>query len=178
MKNKTNPFAIVSIIITIASLISVWLKNIDWLLWLTIIFLVVQVFLYLFNIWIWRIRIPTIRKLLPPDLNGTYHGKISYNYNGKKEKDIIVEISQTLDSIDVVVKTDQILSETVMSNLKKVGGVYHLTYTYKTNSKYNNNDAQNPESLGTADLIVENDCLQGLYWTSNKTIGKIHIEKT
>ena len=114
---------------------------------------------------------------MPCDLNGKFFGELQFDFEGKGKKPVVLNIVQTLYGIKVTATTNLIRSETITSELKNDGGIYHLIYTYKTNSKMTNTDSRNPESIGTADLVADGNVLEGRYWTTNQTIGKIKVEK-
>lgn len=113
-----------------------------------------------------------------PKLEGTYRGKIKYCYNGKMgEKITIVEIRQTLLNTKVKVKTDEITSSTIASSLVEENGEYILYYTYITNPKGQYSD-KNPIQYGTCRIqINQENKLDGVYWTTRKTIGDIVLNK-
>ena len=172
-------FTIFGFVLSIASFVAHFVDNIDWLFWLSIILFVLQILILMFCLFGWRIirKIPLFKNILPCDLNGDYFGDLEFDFNGEAKKPINLRITQTLYGIKVVASTNLIRSETITSELRNEGGIYHLIYTYKTNSKTTNLDSKNPESYGTADLIADGKVLEGKYWTTNHTVGKIKAEK-
>lgn len=113
-----------------------------------------------------------------PRIMGTYCGKIEYSYNGiADEKNVSVNIKQTLLSVNVRIKTNEIISNTIVSDLIEENDQYVLYYTYITNpkSKYS---IENPIQYGTCRIeICSGSSLKGIYWTSRKTIGDIELTK-
>ena len=172
-------FTIFGFVLSIASFIAHFVDNIDWLFWLSIIIFVLQILIIFFCLIGWRVarKIPGFNRILPCDLNGEFFGDLDYSFEGEHKKPIRIIVKQNLYGIKVVAITNLIRSETITSELKNDGGVYHLIYTYKTNSKVTNDETRNPESKGTADLIFENNVLEGKYWTTNHTTGTIKAEK-
>jgi hypothetical protein len=109
-----------------------------------------------------------------PRLNKKYNGKIIYDYNGShNEKEISIFINQTLLSIRITIKTNEITSNTISSNLLFENGEYVLYYNYITDPK-SQYIQQNPIQRGTCRLIIDSEVeLRGTYWTTQKTIGDI-----
>ena len=172
-------FTIFGFVLSIASFIAHFVENVDWLFWLSIVIFALEILVLMFCLAGWRIvrRIPGFSKILPCDLNGKYFGDLIYSYEGNHKKPINIIVKQNLYGVKVVATTNLIRSETITSELKNDGGIYHLIYTYKTYSKSTNDETRNPESIGTADLIVEKNVLEGKYWTTNHTTGTIKVEK-
>lgn len=111
-----------------------------------------------------------------PKLNKKYNGVLNYYYKGKTgEKTVEIEIKQTFLSTKVKLKSDEMNSKTITSELIEENEEFVLYYTYITNpsSKYIDN---NPIQIGTCKLIVDdvND-IKGSYWTNRKTIGDLHF---
>lgn len=113
-----------------------------------------------------------------PKLIGTYNGIIEYNFDGKdSRKNVVVVIRQTLLSIKIQIKTNEITSNTIVGNLVEEMDEYILYYTYITNpkSKYSK---LNPIQYGTCRLATSNpNNLVGVYWTSRQTIGDIELKR-
>lgn len=177
-KGMTISYTIFNGMLTIASFISYVVKQFDCLFWLSMGFFVLQILTILFCIWIWRVgaKIPFLKCLLPPDLNGKYTGTIKSSFDSAT-KEIELTIKQNLYGIKVISETNQIISETMTSEIINNSGICHIIYSYKTNTKQKNDETKNPESCGTADLICNKDKLEGKYWTSNKTTGKLSVKK-
>lgn len=128
----------------------------------------------LYSGWLWRYN--PFEKV--PKLMGTYNGIIEYNFDGKQSrKNTVVIIRQTLLSIKIQIKTNEITSNTIVGNLVEERDEYILYYTYITNpkSKYSK---INPIQYGTCRLSTSNpNNLVGVYWTSRQTIGDIELTK-
>lgn len=113
-----------------------------------------------------------------PKLMGTYRGVIEYCFNGVVDKkETIVIIKQTLLSIKISIKTNEIISNTIIGNFVEENDENVLYYTYITNpkSKYSK---ENPIQYSTCRLLINHvNHLSGTYWTSRQTIGDIELEK-
>lgn len=112
-----------------------------------------------------------------PKLKKKYTGVLSYNYKGRSgEKVVEIEIKQSFLSTDVKLKSDEISSKTITSDLVEENGEFVLYYTYTTNplSRYSE---KNPIQIGTCKLqIDEIDSIKGSYWTNRKTIGDLTLK--
>lgn len=111
-----------------------------------------------------------------PRLKKKYMGILSYNYKGKfGEKNVEIEIKQSFLSTDVKLKSDEISSKTITSDLVEENGEFVLYYTYITNPLSRCSD-ENPIQVGTCKLVIDNiNDIRGNYWTSRKTIGDLHF---
>jgi len=112
-----------------------------------------------------------------PRLKKKYTGVLSYNYKGESgEKAVEIEIRQSFLYTDVKLKSDELSSKTITSNLVEENGGFVLYYTYITNplSRYSE---KNPIQIGTCKLqIDEIDSIKGSYWTNRKTIGDLTLK--
>lgn len=133
---------------------------------------ITMVFLGMYVGFIWRID-PLDKT---PVILGKYKGLIEYDYEGVQSKEIDVTIKQTLLSVKVMIKTDEIVSTTKVSSLIEENGEYVLYYIYITDPKMKYSD-KNPIRHGTCRLLVADDRLIGKYWTSGKTSGDIEMTK-
>ena len=107
------------------------------------------------------VKIPRLRK--------KYTGVLSYNYKWK------FEIKQSFLSTDVKLKSNEISSKTITSDLVEENGEFVLYYTYITNPLSRCSD-ENPIQVGTCKLVIDNiNDIRGNYWTSRKTIGDLHF---
>ena len=69
-----------------------------------------------------------------PRLKKKYTGVLNYNYKGRSgEKVVEIEIKQSFLSTDMKLKSDEISSKTITSNLVEENGGFVLYYTYITN---------------------------------------------
>lgn len=122
-----------------------------------------------------------------------YRGKIHYIYEGcAGEKETEVFISQTLFSTRIKLKTNEIKSDAITSNLIEENDSWFLYYTYIKEPKAEY-AAVNPIQRGTARLEIKKpecnlktffsknkktiDYLDGTYWTSVGTTGDMELFK-
>ena len=112
-----------------------------------------------------------------PKLKKEYDGTLKYKYNGKSsEKNIKIFISQTLTTISIIIKTDEITSKSITSELMEENNQYVIYYTYITQPKSEVSD-ENPIQNGTAKLLIDDiHSFRGTYWTSRKTTGDLYFE--
>ena len=112
-----------------------------------------------------------------PKLHKSYKGIVSYNYDNKPgEKEMEIEIKQTLLSIRVILKTNEIRSASITGNLVIEKEEYVLYYIYETDPKAEVIQ-NNPIQRGACRFVVDNvDELNGQYWTSRKTAGDLHLK--
>lgn len=124
--------------------------------------------------WLWRIN-PFIKI---PILKKEYNALIKYKYNETQgEKNIDVEIFQTLTNINVSINTDEITSNSIMSELIEENNKFVLYYTYITQPKNEFSDL-NPIKYGTCKVIIDDvKKFHGIYWTNSKTKGDIYFEE-
>lgn len=135
---------------------------------------VTLIFMGVYERWLWHYN--PLEKI--PKIKGEYSGNIEYSFNGTPEKKgASIKITQSLLSTNVKIMTNEIISNTIASNIVSENGDYVLYYTYITNpkSKYSRD---NPIQYGTCRLIVKNKTgLQGVYWTTRQTIGDIYLKR-
>ena len=134
---------------------------------------VTVIIIELYNSFLWRFDF--LEKT--PRILGTYKGILLYDYGSKSKKELTIIIKQTFLSVKVIIKTNEITSYTISSNLEKENDEYVLYYTYITNPK-SEFSKDNPIQRGTCRLVmVDSDRLNGTYWTSRQTIGDIEMTK-
>ena len=76
---------------------------------------------------IWRID-PLIKI---PKLEKEYDGIIKYEFNGSRgTKNVDIEISQTLTTINISIKSNEITSNSITSELIEENNQFVLHYTY------------------------------------------------
>lgn len=181
-------FTITSALLIICSVISLNNKNVDWPLVLSIVFLGFQILASLYCLFLWKLLAKNKRlsSIVPKDINGVYRGVLKSDYpqlNIDKSKNMLekpteLKIEQNLYEIKVTTETNQIFSNSTLHKFEKIGkGTYKLTYVYETHSKMENNKKDNPQSYGTATLIVSDNSLEGSYWTSNNTTGTMRLTR-
>ena len=115
-----------------------------------------------------------------PILKNEYNCTIKYEWDGKKgEKQSQIEIIQTYSSINVTLITDEIRSDSIISEIKKQDNTFILYYIYNTSPKAEFNSV-NPAQYGGCKIVLDsitksisNQNLSGSYWTTSKTIGDI-----
>ncbi len=118
-----------------------------------------------------------------PILKNKYECLIKYEWPEGVigEKKAFIEIKQTYSSINITLITDEIRSDSIVSEIVKQGEVFILFYIYKTNPKaiYHKD---NPSQLGGCKIILDsiidnesNSKLHGKYWTTSKTIGDMEL---
>lgn len=113
-----------------------------------------------------------------PKIRGSYTGLIEYCYKGTRdEKEATIRINQSLLTTNVKIITDEITSNSIVSNMVNENGEYILYYTYITNPKmkYSND---NPIQYGTCRVVRESETeLRGTYWTTSNTMGDVFLKK-
>lgn len=131
------------------------------------------IFTLVYEKFIWRID-PLIKI---PKLEKEYDGIIKYEFNGSRgTKNVDIEISQTLTTINISIKSDEITSNSITSELIEENNQFVLYYTYITHPKNEFSD-NNPIQYGTSKLLVDNkDEFRGIYWTTSKTKGDIYFK--
>lgn len=182
-------FLIVSILLTsICCFVNGITLNFAWVKYTGIVSSAMTVISLLYIKWIWRYcpweNIPRLAK--------KYKGEIHYTYGDSGIKKAEILINQNLFSAHVRIKTDEITSDTITSDLIEEYGSWFLYYTYITNprAKYSKD---NPIQRGTARLEIKKpeydlktwflnykypvNCLTGTYWTTRKTTGDIVLQK-
>lgn len=127
----------------------------------------------LYEKWIWRIN-PLIKI---PKFKKEYSGLLKYLYNGTQgTKNIGIKISQTLTDVNVSIKSDEITSKSITSELVEENNQYVLYYTYITQPKSEFSD-KNPIQYGTCKVLVDDvKEFHGVYWTTSKTKGDIYFK--
>lgn len=113
-----------------------------------------------------------------PKLKSLYNGCIKfYRDNEWHEKEIRVKIDQTFTNVIVKVRTNEIFSKSLISDIIFENGGYVLYYTYITNPK-SEYGKDNPIQIGSAKILIEeNEKMYGVYWTNRKTIGDIYFKE-
>lgn len=128
-----------------------------------------------------KVMWPFIEQWETPILKSEYNCKIHHNYKGGGIKEAKIKISQTYTSIDVTVKTDEMESSTIISDIVKFNNKFVLYYLYRTNPKIKYIEENRPQ-LGGCKIILNsisednyNKKLSGKYWTTSETIGDIEL---
>lgn len=127
----------------------------------------------IFDKWLWK-WIPFIKM---PKLKKEYIGTLKYNFDGEDlNKNIKVFVEQTFTNIKIKLKTNEVISNSIVAEIIEENGDFILYYNYRTNpySKYSDS---NPIQIGTCRLDVSNPKnINGTYWTNRKTNGDIFLE--
>ena len=115
--------------------------------------------------WLWRFN-PLIKT---PKFKKEYSGLLKYNYGGTLgEKEVEISIKQTLLSTRIKIKTDEIISKSITSEMLEEDGEYVLYYSYKTNPLSEYSD-KNPIQFGTCRLLIDDvEQFQGQYTLLNQ----------
>lgn len=148
---------------------------------------VIVVLSYFYIRWIWLLNPAETC----PRFAKQYKGELISSFEDGKRKEFTLYVSQTLFTINVRIKTDESSSDSITGNLIKGANSWVLFYTYSTNPKASCSSI-NPMQLGTARFEIEIPPLtywkkipyrqkiqhcEGIYWTSQKTIGDIRLWK-
>ena len=105
-----------------------------------------------------------------PVLENKYKGTLLSSYDGV-EREVTLEIKQTLLSVSVIFVTGESRSKTISSSLEKIQDEWQLTYCYLNIPKANVRE-RSAIHYGTALLCVENPKeIHGQYFTDRKTTG-------
>lgn len=117
-----------------------------------------------------------------PILKEEYDCLINYNWNNiSGTKETKIKVNQTYTSTNISLITDEIESNTVISEIIKENNKFVLYYIYETNPKAKFHE-KNPTQLGGCKItlnsikdIEANNKLIGKYWTTSKTIGDMEL---
>lgn len=110
-----------------------------------------------------------------PVLKKKYKGTLLSTYDGV-ERETILEVKQTLLSINVVLITGESRSRSISSSIEKIQDEWQLTYCYLN---VPNANVRNRSTIhyGTALLCIENpEEIQGQYFTDRKTTGDMKFQ--
>jgi hypothetical protein len=113
-----------------------------------------------------------------PNFQGTWKGKLSYEYAGeKKEKNVYLVIKQPDGYfINIWLLTDERISSSVFADIVPYKGGKRIYYSYETEDSSQNKE-KNPLHSGFCYFTVGNNSLKGIYYTSRKTTGELLFEK-
>ena len=144
----------------------------------------IGIVLWLFIYILWRI--PFLGKLAQylfgtkPNIQGTWRGRLNYEWDGKKmEKCVFLVIKQTDGySLNIRLLTDERISSSIFADVISTGGVQRIIYTYSNEESPDNKD-KNPSHEGFCqlDIVDTSNILQGIYYTTIKTFGKLSFDK-
>ncbi len=142
------------------------------------IIVILLFFFWLFNEFVWKIYL--IRKIINiPNINGRYEGSLISTYTKSNEQNgtypIVIEIKQTLTSINVWLYTERSCSYSLIANLcKNNNGNYELVYVYQNKTSALNTDIDMRDHNGTALLEIFDDgkMLKGNYFNNPRERGR------
>lgn len=124
------------------------------------------VMMIIYEKWLWKYN--PFEKT--PVLKKKYTGVLLSTYDGI-EREAIIEIKQTLLSINVVLITGESRSKSISSSIEKIQDEWQLTYCYLNVPQANVRD-RSAIHYGTALLCIENpNAIHGQYFTDRKTTG-------
>ena len=125
-------------------------------------------------------KVPQILFGTKPNVQGTWKGQLNYTWNEKDmEKIVFLAIKQTDGySLDIWLLTDERISSSKFADIKPYGSIQHIIYTY-ANEESPDNKEKNPSHEGFCQLTIDDStqALQGIYYTSRKTFGKMFFDK-
>lgn len=149
--------------------------------------MLVLLFHYCFENYLWRCKWlrPLIVKV--PNLHGTWKGNLQSSWidpetgNALAPIDITVYIKQSFSSISVEIHTDKMISTSYIAGFRTDSetGLQELCYTYSSKAHLATRE-NNPWHDGTTKLTIyegQSICLTGEYWTARKTIGTLSMNR-
>ncbi len=133
----------------------------------------VAFFIFIYEKKLWRFN-PFVKT---PKLKKKYSGLLKYKYKGTAcEKRIEIFIEQTLLSVMIKIKTDEVFSKSITSEIIEQNGCYLLYYTYET-LPLSEFSEENPIQIGTCRFVIDDvEQFRGQYWTNRRTIGDLYLK--
>jgi hypothetical protein len=120
--------------------------------------------------WLWKID-PTVKT---PALKKKYTGTIISAWNGQ-QYDAEMEIKQSYLSINVIVKTAESKSKSLIAAIDEILGEQQLTYCYLNTPMASVRD-RSAIHYGTAMICVDKpEEITGTYFTDRKSTGDMHF---
>jgi hypothetical protein len=95
------------------------------------------------------------------------------------EKCVFLVIKQTDGySLNIRLLTDERISSSIFADVISTGGTQRIIYTYSNEASPDNED-KNPSHEGFCqlDIVDTSNVLQGIYYTTRKTFGKLSFDK-
>ena len=135
----------------------------------------VMVFFWLANNWLWRIKGVTKVFPIPHDINGRYKGTLISSYDQDKTYDIYIEIEQTLTKVSLCLYRENSFSKTIIASLgKNEDGKWCLYYIYEHKVSKTDPDKNMKDHVGMAFLEIFNDgaVLKGNYFNNPRDRGR------
>jgi hypothetical protein len=115
-----------------------------------------------------------------PNLQGTWGGKLKYEWDNKKsEKTVFLAIKQANGySLDIWLLTDERTSSSIFADITTYRSMKHIIYTY-SNEESPDNRVKNPSHEGFCqlDILDASNTLKGIYYTTRKTFGELAFDK-
>jgi len=107
-------------------------------------------------------------------LEGAWKGVLDYTWKGeKRSKDAYLVIKQpNAFALHVWLVTDERISVSKSAYIDNYNGTYQLTYEYSTEDS-SDNKIINPLHSGFCTLTLNNKIINGCYYTSRKTAGRM-----
>ena len=135
-------------------------------------------FIGLSCVFLWKI--PIINKIIHLlfdtniYLEGAWKGVLDYTWKGeKRSKDAYLVIKQpNAFALHVWLVTDERISVSKSAYIDNYNGTYQLSYEYSTEDS-SDNKIINPLHSGFCTLTLNNKIINGCYYTSRKTAGKM-----
>jgi hypothetical protein len=133
-------------------------------------------------------QIPKIDRIIQflfgtkPNIHGTWQGRLSYEFEGRKlEKIVYLVIKQTSGySIDIGLLTNERTSSSTFAEIESYKGGQRIYYTYEVEDSSKNKE-RNPLHNGFCqlnfDLKNSPNAFHGIYYTSRKTVGDFDFTK-
>ena len=145
---------------------------------------IMVIVLWGFIYFLWRI--PFLGKLThllfgtKPNIQGTWKGKLNYEWDGKEsEKTVFLVIRQTDGySLNIRLLTNERISSSKFADIIPNDSIQRIIYTY-ANEESPDNKEKNPSHEGFCQLDKDDSShsLQGIYYTSRKTFGKLFFDR-
>ena len=142
------------------------------------------IILSFFIYFLWKIPlIGFITKFLfgtKPNLQGTWLGKLNYNYEKKgQEKDVFLVIEQKNGySMNIWLLTNERKSSSTFSEITLQDGSQRIIYTYKHEKALINKEKNPPhEGFCYLDIDMASKILSGKYFTDRETFGELKFDR-
>lgn len=131
--------------------------------------------------WVWRVPVLQRFERVPPDIRGTWRGKVRTEWidpatkQTAPPKPAYLVVRQTFREVSVTLLTDENRSSTTLAQLTRVNGTSQLDYMYL--SRPDSSVAhRSPMHHGSTSLVVSGAPgrrLKGRYWTDRNTRGEL-----
>lgn len=175
-KRKKPLLTMMIVAIAITTKLSGWINTLKLPVPSASEFLIFTILYWVFDNWLWRWSIfRLLFAISAPNLAGTWRGILKSNTNGK-ELDITLYIRQSWSKISVAISFDNSTSSSICATILCSQALPKLIYTYENIPHHRESDTMT-RHIGTAELTLNNNCLNGNYFTSGdrKTEGQISV---